>query len=376
MFTEKKPNGKQDIEEILISSLREMKEEEEKRNLLKGKPKPNTKRKWFVKLGGEKEKTKEITETVDSYGNSRFTENNKTSHIVPGRIEREYPSIASMFPDNDIRFYGDEPLKQAKSLKYPKELGEAADSFLESYNQTRENFINPRRAEFSLSRSNEKTIHSALLNELFNGEGEKIYASPDFRTLPYGISKYPQYVQNVAEGSTTTDVRLSNAKENKDNKKYFAKVKHTPRPAHVSKFINRVLPVAKQVKEEYGIPIPVTIAIGALETWWGRKVKDNAYFGVKAHKTKGATTSFETTEFINKNKVKLTDSFRAYKNIEEAGKDFGKFLTSNSKYKKALLHPSEPYKFANELKSYATDPNYVKKLKSIIKHQHLEEYDK
>lgn len=165
------------------------------------------------------------------------------------------------------------------------------------------------------------------------------------------------------------------------NGKTLRKLKKTarkPRPENVNAFIHKTLQDAKKIKVKYGIPISVLIAQAALESGWGRHVKDNAYFGIKSHKSKGAATSFTTTEFINGQKVMMKDSFRAYANFGEAAEDYGKFLTTNPRYKPAFSYSSDPYKFADILQSsgYATDPQYAKKLRSIISTYYLDDYDK
>ena len=150
------------------------------------------------------------------------------------------------------------------------------------------------------------------------------------------------------------------------------------RPANVTAFINKTLADAKSIKIKYKIPVSVLISQAALESGWGRHVKDNAYFGIKAHNTSGTTTSFKTTEFVNGKKVSMTDSFRAYKNFKESAEDYGKFLTTNTRYKLAFAHSNNPEKFAEALHAagYATDPQYSKKLKSIMSTYNLSEYDK
>lgn len=150
------------------------------------------------------------------------------------------------------------------------------------------------------------------------------------------------------------------------------------RPANVTAFINKTLADAKNIKVKYKIPVSVLISQAALESGWGRYVKDNAYFGIKAHNTAGTTTSFKTTEFVNGEKVSMTDSFRAYKNFKESAEDYGKFLTKNTRYKPAFAHSNNPEKFAEALHTagYATDPQYSQKLKSIISTYNLNEYDK
>lgn len=150
------------------------------------------------------------------------------------------------------------------------------------------------------------------------------------------------------------------------------------RPANVTAFINKTLADAKSIKIKYKIPVSVLISQAALESGWGSHVKDNAYFGIKAHNTSGATTSFKTTEFVNGKKVSINDSFRAYKNFKESAEDYGKFLTTNPRYKSAFIHSKNPDKFAEAIHAagYATDPQYSTKLKIIISTYNLSEYDK
>lgn len=149
------------------------------------------------------------------------------------------------------------------------------------------------------------------------------------------------------------------------------------RPANVAVFIAKTLSSAKSVKNKYGVPVSIIIAQAALESGWGRHVKDNAYFGIKAHNTGGATTSFKTTEFIKGKKISTSDTFRAYKDFNEAAQDYGQFLTSNPRYKRAFAYKNYPEKFAEQLQfaGYATDPLYAKKLKTIISTYYLYEYD-
>ena len=157
-----------------------------------------------------------------------------------------------------------------------------------------------------------------------------------------------------------------------------AKSSTPARPANVTAFINKTLADAKSIKVKYKIPVSVLISQAALESGWGSHVKDNAYFGIKAHNTAGTTTAFKTTEFVNGKKVSITDSFRSYKNFKESAEDYGKFLTTNPRYKSAFIHSNDPSKFAEAIHAagYATDPLYSKKLKSIISTYNLSEYDK
>jgi flagellum-specific peptidoglycan hydrolase FlgJ len=150
-----------------------------------------------------------------------------------------------------------------------------------------------------------------------------------------------------------------------------------PRPANVNQFVNKVVADAKKINNKYKIPASILIAQAALESGWGRSVKGNAFFVIKTHNSKGSSTTFATTEFVNGKKVSIKDSFRSYKNFSEAAEDYGKFLTTQIRYKPAFIHSKNPEKFAEALQKagYATDPQYAKKLKSIINTYYLHEYD-
>lgn len=93
---------------------------------------------------------------------------------------------------------------------------------------------------------------------------------------------------------------------------------------------------AKKVKIKYRIPASILIAQAALESGWGLSVKDNAYFGIKSHNSKGAATVFTTSEVINGKKVTIKDSFRAYANFGESAEDYGNFLSTQPRYKPCL----------------------------------------
>ena len=149
------------------------------------------------------------------------------------------------------------------------------------------------------------------------------------------------------------------------------------RPANVTAFVNKIMADAKKINRKYKIPASILMAQAALESGWGRSVKGNAYFGIKTHDYKGTSTTFTTTEVIKGQKIVQPDSFRAYANFSEAAEDYGKFLTTQPRYKPAFAQSKDPAKFAEALQraTYATDPQYAKKLQSIIKTYHLDEYD-
>lgn len=150
------------------------------------------------------------------------------------------------------------------------------------------------------------------------------------------------------------------------------------RPAHVEAFIQKALPAARKIKADWKVPVSICIAQAAHESAWGQVVKNNAYFGIKGKSPAGATTTFTTTEFVGGKKITTQDSFRAYKDFDEAADDYGRFLSTNARYQGCFAYTNDPLKFAEELQKagYATDPDYATKLKRIITTYGLQEYDK
>ncbi|TAN18824.1 MAG: peptidoglycan hydrolase [Chitinophagaceae bacterium] len=141
----------------------------------------------------------------------------------------------------------------------------------------------------------------------------------------------------------------------------------------VKTFVDTYRPYAEQSEKETGIPALFSLAQAALESGWGKNVKGNNMFGIKARPN--AMPDDEqlilTTEY-NKRKhlwEKIKAWFRKYKTPKESFTDHALFLLSNPRYKKALEYKQYPQRFAQEVAEagYATDPNYAQKLITIMK---------
>jgi flagellum-specific peptidoglycan hydrolase FlgJ len=155
-------------------------------------------------------------------------------------------------------------------------------------------------------------------------------------------------------------------------------------------FIKTFKPYAVKLQKESGIDYRFTLAQGALESGWGKSAVGNNFFGVKdTDGVNGNEQLITTTEFLyNANakfpsiiskvlvnpakklwKYVVKDYFRKYDTAYESFKNHSDFFFKNSRYKTALIHRADPYRFAEEVAKagYATDPNYAKVLKSVIK---------
>ncbi len=140
-------------------------------------------------------------------------------------------------------------------------------------------------------------------------------------------------------------------------------------------FVQRVYSHAQQAATKLNTSADVLVAIAALETGWGLHTpqanygKDSFnYFGIKANNWQGPEVTSATKEFDGEKMINIQDSFRAYETPAESFNDFAEFLLSNPRYQDAIKNSGDTNMFVNELQKagYATDPNYAKKVNSIL----------
>lgn len=149
-----------------------------------------------------------------------------------------------------------------------------------------------------------------------------------------------------------------------------------------SEFIDKIAPAAVKSMNEYGILASITIAQAILESGWGRSIlssKYNNFFGVKAHRWSGKTTTMKTAEYRKNNeKYYINAQFRVYESVEESIKDHGRFLMENIRYRENGVFRAKDYKEQAEAllrAGYATSPEYAKQLIELIEIYKLDIYD-
>ena len=140
-------------------------------------------------------------------------------------------------------------------------------------------------------------------------------------------------------------------------------------------FLARLSLPAKLASEESGIPHHLILAQAALESGWGQRQirRENGepsfnLFGVKASGDwKGKVTEITTTEFENGAAKKVKARFRVYDSYREALSDYVSLLTRNPRYA-AVTSAATAEQGAQALQraGYATDPDYARKLTSMI----------
>jgi len=149
---------------------------------------------------------------------------------------------------------------------------------------------------------------------------------------------------------------------------YFA---HAQSKTVVHAYIEKYKSTALKFEKEYGIPAPITLAQGILESGAGTSSltkASNNHFCIKAGKGWSGRVHLAWDDEIVKS------SFRCYNSADESFRDYAKLL-STSKYYRHLfdLNIYDYRGWAHGLKKagYATAPNYAQALIGLIDHYKL-----
>lgn len=113
----------------------------------------------------------------------------------------------------------------------------------------------------------------------------------------------------------------------------------------------------------------VCIAQAALESGWNLKAK--TLFGIK-----GKGISAKTQEFINGKMINVVATFQAYPSLAASVDGYFNLITKKARYAGAVNNPN--YRsaiIAIKAGGYATDPDYVNKIISIIEKYNLTKFD-
>lgn len=156
-----------------------------------------------------------------------------------------------------------------------------------------------------------------------------------------------------------------------------------PAPSGRRAFIEWAAEHARASRDEYGVPVPVTIAQAINESGWGSSgltTQGNAYFGIKCFGTPGPVAAgcrpYATSECDDEGCFGTTDTFRVYRSAARSFHDHGRFLTVNPRYEPAFAHTDNPDRFAREIHKagYATNPDYSDQLIALMREFDLYQY--
>ncbi|GAA0242779.1 glycoside hydrolase family 73 protein [Metaclostridioides mangenotii] len=151
-------------------------------------------------------------------------------------------------------------------------------------------------------------------------------------------------LDNVLNELNFTEVQKEEVHQNISDLEYVFLGKKLDKNDYRVLFIKQMEDAAVENYYEYGILPSITISQAILESGWGNSVlteKSNNLFGIKADKRwNGDKFGIETTENYND---KIVANFRSYSSLKDSVRDYGKFLTENSRYTKHGLFESKLY---------------------------------
>ena len=136
-------------------------------------------------------------------------------------------------------------------------------------------------------------------------------------------------------------------------------------------FIKSITAPAKKIGEAIGVPYKFIIAQICLETGFGKSSLASKYFNFGGIKAVGSQPKVNllTTECKNGVCNKVMQNFAIYPDAE-AGLTAQSKIYQNKYFKQYLNKTTDPLVYANLLQSgavkYATDPNYTKKIQTIL----------
>ena len=147
-----------------------------------------------------------------------------------------------------------------------------------------------------------------------------------------------------------------------------------PLYAQYDAYIEKYKNIAMREMNDYGIPASITLAQGILESGVGKSelaVKANNHFGIKCHNDWDGERVYHDDD-------KKNECFRKYDRAEDSFIDHSLFLKNKSRYAFLFELDRTDYKgWAKGLKQagYATDPNYAKRLITLIEENNLQRFD-
>ena len=192
-------------------------------------------------------------------------------------------------------------------------------------------------------------------------------------TRAFSLDGYMGAVTNGRKASASSFI------ENASAQKSFAagSAKDADPDGIKSKFVEKLMPLAKEIGAAAGLNPVAIVAQAALETGWGRHTPGGSnLFGIKAGGSwKGGSVSAMSPEERNGRTAMERSTFRAYSGIRESMQDYADLITGNSRYAKAAGAGSVDEYFDELQKAgYATDSRYAEKLKGIVRSGAFEGY--
>ncbi|MDO5500692.1 MAG: glucosaminidase domain-containing protein, partial [Propionibacteriaceae bacterium] len=173
-----------------------------------------------------------------------------------------------------------------------------------------------------------------------------------------------------------------------------AAVANPARASVADDFIAKLVKGAQENERRNGIPTSVTIGMAALETGWGRSsmtgqmtvdgkvYQVNTLFNIKCTSTvsphQSGCVPVASYEYkADGTKYLEVSNFRTYASWNDSMLDYGRLLTTASRYAPAFKYTKDPDRFVEAVRAggYATDPRYSELVIQIMRSHNLYQYN-
>ena len=154
-----------------------------------------------------------------------------------------------------------------------------------------------------------------------------------------------------------------------------------PRLQNVKEFCDNFAQSALNAEAETEIPAIAMLGQVALETGWGRhilkvnrkeqRIDSKNLFNIKAFASwRGKKGYARVWEIVDGEKVWVDgEPFRVYDSYEDSFVDYGNLILKSPRYSIAVANRDDPNSYIEEVHAagYATDPEYSRKIQSIMR---------
>lgn len=168
-----------------------------------------------------------------------------------------------------------------------------------------------------------------------------------------------------------------------ENGYWFSPQKALSNEERIQIYIDSFQLIASHEMLRSGVPASIKLAQGILESQYGQSelaVHANNHFGMKcgAEWEGNRYCKYSAEWSKSEGKAQKLGCFRRYKSVADCYKAHSDFLRYRKYYKNLFYLSSYDYKswaIGLQKAGYATDPNYAKKLISLIQRYELFQYD-
>ena len=263
-----------------------------------------------------------------------------------------------------------------RNKKYSSITDSALDSILDEYSQ------DAKKTEKDYNKS-KNTSHTKTSQSVNADKNPQLPTDDELKHQ----SKPAQSFEDDIKRSNTRSTSLFQQLPELDNGDLSSDSFNVVDSQDTRDFIQSIAKDAHQIGKDQDIYASVMIAQAILESDSGKsslaQSPNHNLFGIKGD-YKGQSVTFNTLEADSSNHMfSIQAGFRKYPSTKQSLEDYADLIKHGidgnpSIYKPTWKSEALSYKDATShlSRSYATDPNYSKKLNSIIKHYHLTSFDK